>query len=341
MLLDAYSLNIDFLLIGVEFLESKPNNLTFDISEKVVLKSTKPAIERFLELDIFPDIEILENENEIKLSGQLHLKGVYFKKDSEGETEQLLYNIPVEISLPHEKANLDSIYAEIVSFDYQIMSPFELKINSSLAIHGLLADNLAKSETEEKTEFKETPQEVEDIKVDEISQDEEEVMVVSKIEDNAEKNLIEEEILDSEHSKDLGEKNDAKDENVRNTNIKFNARLESKDVTSFINEEIFTENEKVMKENLDIPEENIEEESVKNSFLKESSWLQVLIRKYKDKDSFVCMRMAILQEEDTVSNLADKYNVPVDKIMKVNNLEDEFLQKGKVIYIPTKFKLIS
>ncbi|SFS95716.1 LysM peptidoglycan-binding domain-containing protein [Marininema halotolerans] len=138
------------------------NQLRFDILEKVRLHPQKPGIGTLLELDLYPDVEIEDQGSHLKIEGYLRLNGTYLSghgyllpEEGEGEAsshpngmisspppqkEEIAYVIPVEITLPAERADIDHIASEIESFDYKVLSPFELHIEAVLSIDGLLND---------------------------------------------------------------------------------------------------------------------------------------------------------------------------------------------------------
>ncbi|MBA4541404.1 MULTISPECIES: LysM peptidoglycan-binding domain-containing protein [Thermoactinomyces] len=140
-------------------MENRFTQLRFDISEKVRLQPQQPGMNTLLELDLYPDVEIKDEGQHLKIQGYLRLNGMYIPQQ-EGEVEgpdhtglhteaflyeeehrsELAYVIPVEITLPADRAEQAHISAEVESFDYQVLSPFELQIEAILMIDGLLPD---------------------------------------------------------------------------------------------------------------------------------------------------------------------------------------------------------
>nr|WP_239534292.1 LysM peptidoglycan-binding domain-containing protein [Thalassobacillus pellis] len=45
--------------------------------------------------------------------------------------------------------------------------------------------------------------------------------------------------------------------------------------------------------------------------------------------------MCIVQEDDTLETIADKYQVSKTNLTKVNNVFEDDLKPGKILYIPT------
>ncbi|MDN4592491.1 LysM peptidoglycan-binding domain-containing protein [Polycladomyces subterraneus] len=154
------------------------SQLRFDILEKVRLHPQQPGIGDLLELDLTPDVEIEDQGSHLKIRGYLRLNGRYRGDDwmvsdgeqaaeqaelsgeteqgraegeGEEETEELAYVIPVEITLPANRAAQDHISAEVESFDYHVLSPFELQIEAVLAIDGFIPEPSRDEKTEEET----------------------------------------------------------------------------------------------------------------------------------------------------------------------------------------------
>ncbi|MDR6226440.1 LysM peptidoglycan-binding domain-containing protein [Desmospora profundinema] len=143
---------------------SKVNQLRFDISEKVRLHPQQPGIGTLLELDLYPDVEVEDQETHLKIQGYLRLNGTYHPEqgvdaetdgggqeteaEASAQQEEIAYVIPVEITLPAERVDMDQIASEIHSFDYQVLSPFELQIEALLIIDGFIQEEENEEEGE-------------------------------------------------------------------------------------------------------------------------------------------------------------------------------------------------
>ena len=138
--------------------------LQFDISEKVRLHPQQPGIRTLVELDLYPDVEIEDQETHLRIHGYLRLAGKYVGDEEdridereerigvEGlqtarDLDEIAYVIPVEITLPSDRVDMDRIAAEVESFDYRVLSPFELQIEAVLTIDGLLSDSKKDAKT--------------------------------------------------------------------------------------------------------------------------------------------------------------------------------------------------
>jgi len=165
---------------------SQDGLLSFQIRETIFLSSDKAGMEEMRELELLPDVEIIENTHDISITGCLQLFGRYkptrnAKTSSEGGTDSLVaamkftpfpldgeqlpdfaldpdvelsHRIPLSISIPLERvAQVEEIYAIVDGFDYEIKGPSHLQIEAELKISGIKMQ-------EEKTVQKENTEEV-------------------------------------------------------------------------------------------------------------------------------------------------------------------------------------
>ncbi|MFC4078405.1 LysM peptidoglycan-binding domain-containing protein [Salinithrix halophila] len=418
------------------------NQLRFDILEKVRLHPQQPGIGTLLELDLYPDVEIEDQNTHLKIEGYLRLNGTYVPDEgfhlqpgedgtagegtekgegaiSEQKKEEIAYVIPVEITLPAERADIEQIASEIESFDYKVLSPFELQIEAVLTIDGLLTEmkkeeqqpdyevvdtsktatftvpGPGRMEGEEQEEAEEQQsslhEELPDSEnlVSEPQSEEYEFVHVARYDGEEDSkseeadSLAEEfpEELDrptevSSHFEDEGETQEeesaeeslpAADEErtEMNTRPEFLIRdrgdwdgsdrylrdphigefdfqdLENNEQAKFGLErlsdsgesrrESTTENmeETDLNDRDSFPDEAEEEE--KGTSLE---WAQWMLK--EEKDQFVKLRMVIVQKEDSLDALAERYEVPASKILHLNRLESNVLEQGQIVYIPSQ-----
>jgi len=145
--------------------------LSFQIKETVFLSSNKAGIGELKELELLPDVEIIESPQEVSITGCLQLFGKYDpyqEKAGEGDPEEtdtlvaamkftpfqleerqagsflsteeqtLSHRIPLNISIPLNRVDeVTEIYAIVDSFDYQLETPNRLHIHANLKIAGI------------------------------------------------------------------------------------------------------------------------------------------------------------------------------------------------------------
>lgn len=307
--------------------EKKFQQLRFDISENVRLHTHQPHIKQLLELDLYPDVQINEKGDHLKIEGFLRLKGVYFGEetketksyDSE-KREELSYIIPVEITLPADRAQLKHISAEIESFDYQVLSPFELQIDAILLIDGLIPDQEEEGVQTEPS----TP-----------SFSGSKAMIEPKTAATEDQPAEELEVSQPEASFEEGDSQVLEESPTPHT--EENPEVEKKQTLdeSVVEQQ---EAEKQEEESIEAKEENqsdaiaMEEETEQELEQKDDDWAKWLLR--EREENFISMRMVIVQENDSINQLAERYEISPNRIRQVNRLDDREPEKGEIIYIP-------
>lgn len=386
--------------------DGKFNQLCFDISEKVRLHPQQPGIGTLLGLDLSPDVQIKDEGKHLKIQGYLRLKGTYLADQEEGaldtssqinETnaqEDLAYVIPVEITIPADRAELDKISAEIETFDYSVISPFELQVEAILAIDGLLPENQEKEvenyevipkiptftakpmtvamrlEQEDmlSSPFNESEKEQKEFEQDkdvnnqqEILEDapEEnpsnynepvlekgvknipEVQFASHSNENQEEDRVPE---SSGQDEDSVSKSSGQDEDRVKRSSGKDSPLFSVDSLDNLwtkrkqKDEDLEENSVAAREFMYADEEKSHDNSLKNrSFVErtekgEAEWIDWLVG--NKKETFVSMRMVIVQKNQSIDHLAERYSTSVGHIMRLNKLSDDYLEEGQIIYVP-------
>ncbi|MBO8172528.1 MAG: LysM peptidoglycan-binding domain-containing protein [Bacillaceae bacterium] len=149
------------------------SSLRFELQETVFLDQDRPGIDQIEEIQLVPEIEVLEREGEVRIAGYLALFGQYKGKseslsedeeEKQGDSEsssvkippfqveqsafspwrkkgEIYHHIPVNIILPEDRiANLDDVFAVVDSFDYEIESPRHLLISAELVITGIVTE---------------------------------------------------------------------------------------------------------------------------------------------------------------------------------------------------------
>ncbi|MBS7529255.1 LysM peptidoglycan-binding domain-containing protein [Hazenella sp. IB182353] len=349
------------------------NQLRFDISEKVRLHPQQIGIGSLLELDLYPDVEIKDEGQHLKIEGYLRLNGSYLGNEQErlelhterqSETQyDIAYVIPVEITLPADKAILKHVSAEVETFDYTVISPFELQIEAILMIDGLIPESSDHSDREEEMLltsnqdplFKGAPAEPSD---DMQTEEQEETVpfTVEKMENHENAEKEDERVGHSESEVEVEEdqeifQNRNEDQPIQ-VEIDDSQEGEPAPPKSFIPQEphAFWEDRQNFRHERQMPhredqtqhvgaelEAEIEVESdLENETMSEQEskhdWIQWLLR--EDGEDFARMKMVIAQKDETVQEVAERYGLLSQEIIKLNQLQSEELENGQIIKIP-------
>lgn len=295
------------------------NQLRFDISETVRLHPQQSGIGSLLDLDLYPEVEILDKGKHLKIQGYLRLKGNYLIDGEEQEPEleefnqeELSYIIPVEITLPADRAELDNLSAEVESFDYTVLSPFELQIEAILAIDGLLPEQKAVVDEEITLGPTFSGAEV-------------------QAADEAEETLAEEEDFDRSSPLEVPEyevQPEALTEPERES-------VTEQDLTE-ASRSISTEESTLEAEEHQVGEETVEVDEEQSEELddeaeeKWSSWLLT-----DQEERWTPLKMAIVQKEDSLTSIANRYGIAPSQLLQLNQLTENQLEVGQIVYLPS------
>lgn len=114
----------------------KYNGLRFDIYERIHLSADLPGITELEEVELVPDIQVIEREDRAELYGQLLLTGLYRGEDD--RTQRLVHAIPVEITVPLTRvSSLEDIGVEIENFDIDLLNIRTLNVTGVLSLRGI------------------------------------------------------------------------------------------------------------------------------------------------------------------------------------------------------------
>ncbi|RYM06858.1 LysM peptidoglycan-binding domain-containing protein [Sporolactobacillus sp. THM7-7] len=138
--------------------QSSNNRLQFSINESVWLRNDVPA-EEILSMALEPDITIEENWSDVTIRGTLRLTGEFKPAEvASPESEErsapfriidqitettvgtaiLEHHFPIDITIPKNRvANLEELYINIDSFDYELSEKRHIQLQADLAITGL------------------------------------------------------------------------------------------------------------------------------------------------------------------------------------------------------------
>ena len=116
---------------------TEQTGLRFDIYERVHLADGLAEIKVLDEVELLPHIQVFVEGDQALLRGNLWLTGRYIGEMNE-ENHTLEHFIPVEISLPMNRVNrLEDIAVEIENFDIDLLSNRSLNVTGVLSLRGV------------------------------------------------------------------------------------------------------------------------------------------------------------------------------------------------------------
>lgn len=112
------------------------HGLRFDIYERIHLSEELPGIAELEEVELLPEIQVIQREDRAELYGQLLLTGLY--RSEADRTERLEHAIPVEITVPLTRvSSIDDIGVEIENFDIDLLTMRTVNITGVLSLRGI------------------------------------------------------------------------------------------------------------------------------------------------------------------------------------------------------------
>ncbi|WP_156291204.1 stage VI sporulation protein D [Oceanobacillus salinisoli] len=373
---------------------------TFELNETLYFDKGQEVAElRGISLD--PEISIQAFNDYISIRGVLELQGAYEKaEDTVGKEEsvadfsgldtkryvenvvetddslaEFTHRFPVEISVPtYRVSDIDDVAVSVESFDYELPEQSQLKLYSTIAIHGINQDAEVPrgeedtvEEVEQANQTEQTEQE-EDIEqaqepilsetVEEVEQDETEAPSLL----NREADSFEFEIKQNQQedvnqtddllsipetpslSEELAESEEDKVEEKEEGRWSFKTKSQSFS-DFFAKEEVKSEEMEELDEIVD-SEDNIEPKGMHTEIVYDNTsderddeditYLSDIFRD-SEEEGYTKMRLCIVQKDDTIETISERFQVSPLQIIKQNQLEEDFdVSEGQLLYIPAK-----
>ncbi|WP_175480412.1 stage VI sporulation protein D [Gracilibacillus ureilyticus] len=325
------------------------DSYTFTLNENLAFHPDYP-IKEILGIGLEPVLSIQEMGETLSIRGAMELKGEYIPSEERVEEEKVngqdverievmsddicefFHKFVMDITIPMDRVHeLDSVTVDVDHFDYAIHSARSLNIEAVLAIKGL-------------------SQEADEV----ITSEEPELLTRFESEEETREKASEEE--------------DSFQFTVNEELEPENSNSEPDNVVPLINEETSTDDDQLTEQREDEEQEEIMEEPAEerdeDSFIDETESddpvdveetveegtedrLRVQARAETDDTSYLLnifteeeemaytrLKLYIVQPTDQLTSIAEKYNVTPRQIMRTNQLEDEDLSSGQLIYIP-------
>ncbi|UOQ47277.1 LysM peptidoglycan-binding domain-containing protein [Gracilibacillus caseinilyticus] len=308
---------------------------TFNIHEVVAFENEQ-QIKEMLGIGLEPVISMEELGNTLSIRGVMELKGEYIKSDTpdlrveepvngnyverveslSDEVNEFFHKFLIDVSVPLDRiASLDDVFIEVDHFDYNLDAVNEMTIEATLAIHGL-QEPQPEPAVEEEREFTE---ETELLAFEENRFDE-------QTEDAAETFHLE---MDEEDLESTEEEEKEEEKVVPITSVRAMQEGEDQEI----------EDSHAQEDDVSAEEEDFEEEEEKlhvktrNEPQDETSYL---LNVFADEEasSYTRLKLYIVQPDDQIHTIAERYQLSSKHIMRVNRLEDEDVSAGQLIYIP-------
>jgi stage VI sporulation protein D len=328
------------------------SGLRFDIYERVHLEEDQPDMKSLDSIELVPLIQVNAEGEHAQLKGNLLLTGQYYS-ELDNETRSLEHWIPVEITLPLNRVErLEDIAVEIENFDIDLLSSRMLNVTGVLSLRGF--DSMpAAGDWQEENQL--LLQEIEDERAgtkpkiipnepkaetyigdDTVKKDgtwlesietvsEQEALWADEPSVFFENELAKPEPvpLIVEDKKDLkvgfGSKPTSAQHHLQNIKNLMQGDPEGKAGAA----KLYGERET----NGDPGREGTRGD--------ELEWKKLFLGERGNERSFQKVRLCIVQKEETMDGIAERYSINPREIMLFNRLSNYQIAAGQVIYIPS------
>lgn len=343
------------------------SGLRFDIYERVYLPENAIPIRELNEMELIPQISVIQQGEQAVLNGNLALFGTYTGEDEQQTEARITHYIPVEITLPINRIkNLNDIQVEIENFDVEVLTPKTLNVTGVLSLEGIETIHEAEPvRLKEEMWFSHRVEEPSPAPAAEAApaspqaaaaHEEPPAPPPLQAADSGNEPLAAAAVNESPAEADGqaadGQKEWAEPETAETALEAESADIEEKQEIkiAFAGKPAEEEPEKIGVQSImqmaqsgaavheasapSQAEEGAESEAgeAAESAKDALEWKKRFLG--STHESFRKVRMVIVQKEDTIETIAERYKKNAREIMLYNRINEEYLQEGQIVYIP-------
>ncbi|MFZ3576396.1 stage VI sporulation protein D [Virgibacillus sp. DJP39] len=310
---------------------------SFELNESLYFERGQEVAE-VISIALEPEISIQPFNDYISIRGVIELKGEYQRvndgdernndpisdeyparryveqvfESERGETS-FSHRFPVEISVPTYRVNdMDDVTVSIDYFDYEIPEQNQLRLTSIIAIQGINDVIETKTDTES------------------VEQNQEEVFTLKDNYEDTFRFDVKEEVEANQAQKPEEsyeqEEIDTSVQELAQTRETYMPRDE------YLNDEELDEEvpERIPKSSVKPSEDKEKDEEEEKG--EKIDYLSNMFR--QDEERYSKMKLCIVQDNDTIDTIAERYQVNPLQISKQNKLDEDTITEGQLLYIP-------
>jgi stage VI sporulation protein D len=316
--------------------EQQPG-LRFDIYERVHVQEGNSAINELNEVELTPHIQVLTQDEQAILKGNLLLTGSYVDDSGKG-IRSLEHFIPVEITLPLNRiGRVEDIVVEIENFDIDLLSPRSLNVTGVLSLQGVEMLSSAQDiwREEEEVVFVHEPDQpqLETVSSGSIGRTEDlgETIIVS----TEPEFLMEEEKLEVSLNESFEQLDSHGSDDKKDVKLAFGKKAdEAIEVKSYGIKSLLSKASSIFHSDKRKEEDAAlaaEAEAAKGEPVE---WKKLFLQSEGETQDFRKVRMCIVQKEETLEGIAKRYQVSPRELQLFNRLGDQDISAGQIIYLP-------
>jgi stage VI sporulation protein D len=306
--------------------------LRFSIEEWVAFRP-EHEVDQLLSISLQPIITIEDQEEYVNIRGVLELTGEYEKGEREQEKENTVsidasrymdhvavredegnefsHHFPIEVMVPKERiADLEDVYVFVESFDYDL-NGHQLQLTAEVAIHGISTDDAEQRNEEQNETDLFTEEQSDSDSVEEEQNDDDaftefepfEVIARKEVYHEDDDWLLEEDEIIMSEPIETEENNEKEQEEIQEKTFQLEVKGRNNEISEKRNENAL--------------------------------YLTKLFGKEQGND-FSQLKICIVQQGDSLNKVAERYDVSVQQLLRVNHLESTAdIHEGQLLYIPT------
>lgn len=311
----------------------------FDIYERVILPPDSPGIEHLEQLELLPHVEGIPGREQTELRGYLRLNAAYESADGASGTQTFVYDIPVEISLPVRRGSgMKQVGVQIDQFDVELVSSRSLNVTGVLSLSGWDAAAFAREAEQEDDDIvavhgDDAETQRQDDQSDQNDQGEQEEPRTETQQQAAEAN-------EAAEAADSGQASGAKEATWEHEQHEAAWPEENSELVN-AQEHVEDADKQEMKvafkpqaeEHADGTDAAGGAGSSKANNLLE--WKSLFLSK-DEQTMFRTVRICIVQKEETLQAIAQRYELNPRELELYNRLDDSAVSEGQALYIPGK-----
>ncbi|WP_010531136.1 stage VI sporulation protein D [Lentibacillus jeotgali] len=341
----------------------------FDLNESLYFEKGQEVGE-MTGISLDPDISIQPFNDYVSIRGVIELNGSYQKEDASQEEDEsaldfdddyqskryvervvglednqaeFTHRFPVEISVPaYRVSDLDDVTVGIESFDYEIPNQNQLNLSSTIEIHGINDDTENTSESEQENEPALPFRNDETFEFDIKMEKEDETEADDTFYQDPPPALPQETEQHEADQVDEGAEEDPSYAKVRWKSKKSQTLAEffGNDDHESSQHDLSMDEEEYAENPVDSPEYTVyqDEGTAESTESPEDVRYLADMFRHDEEEQYTKMRLCIVQDNDTVETIAERYEISALQLLKQNRLTEEGLEEGQLLYIPYKKK---
>ncbi|UOR12154.1 stage VI sporulation protein D [Halobacillus amylolyticus] len=318
------------------------------------------GVRELLGISLEPEVTIENLGEEVRLKGTVVLAGEYMpgqEEDKYAESPaiqsvrvvdsvergeegiyQFNHTFPVEVTIPADRViDMDDVHINIESFDYELPAEHQLRLQAQLNINGLRQEEAAEEPDYEEYDESLTIGPIDFNKNDESQQVDpgNEAPVFDLQEHRKQQEAEQAEELETSEDRWPYKKSQSLSDYFNEKKGKQTPDVSSESTSEWEGTtNIVGSNTSPSPSPLNKAEEVHEDVDNESSSAGVGGIKQIFKHLFPNReDTYTQMKMYIAQDDETIEAIAERYEIPVKQLEKINNLEAD-VSPGQIVYIP-------